>query len=149
MENPGTTQSHHVSDIVQVLNSGIDFYSEAKEKVKDGSVAQFFDRMIAARKLTRERLQPFLRGKQGEKETGSSFAVEARKVYTKVIGSMSSDKNHTYIDQLEEVEDKTLEEIKTALDKEQPPAVETALRQSLQTMQQCHDEMRSLQKSSS
>ena len=139
----------HVHDIIQVLNSGIDFYGDAKEKVEDRQLAQFFDRMLNARRLVKERLQPFAIQEDGEREDGSAFTVEARKVYTKVIGAMSSDKEHTYISQLEEVEDKTLEELKAALKENQPPQFETALRQSLTTMQQCHDEMRALKKATS
>ncbi|WP_213994739.1 PA2169 family four-helix-bundle protein [Arsukibacterium sp.] len=139
----------HVHDIIQVLNSGIDFYGDAKEKVDDRQLAQFFDRMLNARRLVKERLQPFAIQEGGKREDGSAFTVEARKVYTKVIGAVSSDKEHTYISQLEEVEDKTLEELKAALKENQPPQFETALRQSLTTMQECHDEMRALKKATS
>ncbi|SNY51394.1 conserved hypothetical protein [Arsukibacterium tuosuense] len=139
----------HVHDIIQVLNSGIDFYGDAKEKVDDRQLAQFFDRMLNARRLVKERLQPFAIQEDGKREDGSAFTVEARKVYTKVIGAVSSDKEHTYISQLEEVEDKTLEELKAALKENQPPQFETALRQSLTTMQECHDEMRALKKATS
>ncbi len=31
----------HVHDIIQVLNSGIDFYGDAKEKVDDRQLASF------------------------------------------------------------------------------------------------------------
>ncbi|WP_372626004.1 PA2169 family four-helix-bundle protein [Arsukibacterium sp.] len=139
----------HVHDIIQVLNSGIDFYGDAKEKVDDRQLASFFDRMLNARRLVKERLQPFAIAEDGKREDGSAFTVEARKVYTKVIGAMSSDKEHTYISQLEEVEDKTLEELKAALTENQPPQFVTALRQSLTTMQECHDEMRALKKATS
>ena len=105
--------------------------------------------MPNARRLVKERLQSFAIQAAGKREDGSSFTVEARQVYTKVIGAVSSDKEHTYISQLEEVEDKTLEELKAALKENQPPQFETALRQSLTTMQECHDEMRALKKATS
>lgn len=146
MANLHTQEVKHVTDIVQVLNSGIDFYTDAKEKVDDKRLAQFFDRMINARRMVKERLQPFAVQEEGKREEGSAFTVEARKVYTNVIGAMSSDKEATYIAQLEEVEDKTLEEIRIALKEKQPPQYESALLQSLATMQECHDEMRALKK---
>ena len=102
--------------------------------------------MINARRMVKERLQPFAVQEEGKREEGSAFTVEARKVYTNVIGAMSSDKEATYIAQLEEVEDKTLEEIRIALKEKQPPQYESALLQSLATMQECHDEMRALKK---
>lgn len=146
MTNLHSQEMKHVTDIVQVLNSGIDFYSDAKEKVDDRKLAQFFDRMLNARRMVKERLQPFAVQEEGRREEGSALTVEARKVYTKVIGALSSDKEHTYISQLEEVEDKTLEEIRIALKEKQPPQYEAALLQSLATMQECHDEMRALKK---
>ena len=146
MANLHTQEVKHVTDIVQVLNSGIDFYTDAKEKVDDKRLAQFFDRMINARRMVKERLQPFAVQEEGKREEGSAFTVEARKVYTNVIGAMSSDKEATYIAQLEDVEDKTLEEIRIALKEKQPPQYESALLQSLATMQECHDEMRALKK---
>lgn len=149
MAQLNTPDMKHVSDIIQVLNSGIEFYSDAKDKVEDKHLVQFFDRMVTARRMVKEQLQPFAVQDDGKREEGSAFSVEARKVYTKVIGAMSSDKDHTYISQLEEVEDKTLEEFRIALKEKQPPQYEAALLQSMATMQECHDEMRALKKSTS
>lgn len=149
MAQLNTPDMKHVSDIIQVLNSGIEFYSDAKKKVEDKHLVQFFDRMVTARRMVKEQLQPFAVQDDGKREEGSAFSVEARKVYTKVIGAMSSDKDHTYISQLEEVEDKTLEEFRVALKEKQPAQYEAALLQSMATMQECHDEMRALKKSTS
>ena len=144
MAQLNTPRVNHASDIVQVLNSGIEFYTDAKEQVRDQRLVQFFDRMITARLLVKERLQPFALQEDGKREEGSAFSVEVRKVYTKVISAISSDTEHTYISQLEEVEDKTLEELRIALKDNQPPQYEAALLQSMATMQECHDEMRAL-----
>src|SRR5690606_35931899 len=140
MANLHTQEVKHVTDIVQVLNSGIDFYTDAKEKVDDKRLAQFFDRMINARRMVKERLQPFAVQEEGKREEGSAFTVEARKVYTKVMGEMSSNKEDTYIAQLEEVEDKMLDEIRIALKEKQRAQYESALLQAFATMQECHDE---------
>ena len=146
MSNLNTTEVKHVSDIVQVLNSGIEFYTDAKSKVDSPNIARFFDRMIAARKSVKQQLQPFAVVEEGKPEQGSAFTVDARKVYTKVISAISSDKDHTYISHLEEVEDKTLEEIRAALDEKQPADCESALLAALSTMKACHDEMRNLKR---
>ena len=146
MSNLSTTEVKHVSDIVQVLNSGIEFYRDAKEQVDNPQLASFFDRMINARRTVKQNLQPFAIAEEGEVEQGSAFTVEVRNIYTKIIGVMSSDKEHTYISQLEEVEDKTLDEIRTALNKKQSADCEAALLSSLATMQECHDEMKKLKR---
>lgn len=147
MAQLNTPRVNHASDIIQVLNSGIEFYSDAKEQVSDQRLVQFFDRMLNARLMVKERLQPFAVIEDGKREEGSAFSVEVRKVYTKVISAISSDTDHAYINQLEELEDKTLEEIRMALKDKQPPQYEAALLQSMTTMQECHDEMRALKRS--
>lgn len=147
MAQLNTPQVNHAADIIQVLNSGIEFYSDAKEQVSDQRLVQFFDRMLNARLMVKERLQPFAVIEDGKREEGSAFSVEVRKVYTKVISAISSDTDHAYINQLEELEDKTLEELRMALKDNQSPQYEAALLQSMTTMQECHDEMRALKRS--
>ena len=144
-----THQGHdvnHITDIIQVMNSGIDFYEKAQEKVKDPAIVALFQRMIDARKVSVENLQPYAINEQGEREDGSSFAVEARRAYTALITKFSSDNDQTYVKELEEVEDKTLSEIKTAMKKPQPHDCEAALAKVLLTMQSCHTEMSRMQK---
>ena len=137
---------HHIADIIQVMNSGIDFYEKAQEKVTDPSIIALFQRMIDARKVSVERLQPYAINENGERENGSDFAVEARKAYTSVITKLGADKNATYVSELEEVEDKTLAEIKHALKKPQSHDCEAALSKTLLTIQSCHAEMSKMKK---
>ena len=47
---------NHITDIIQVMNSGIDFYEKAQDKVQDPSVSALFQRMIDARKVSVESL---------------------------------------------------------------------------------------------
>jgi len=137
---------HHIADIIQVMNSGIDFYEKAQEKVTDPSIIALFQRMIDARKVSIERLQPYAINETGHRENGSDFAVEARKAYTSLITKLGADKNATYVSELEEVEDKTLAEIKHALKKPQPHDCEAALSKTLLTIQSCHAEMSKMKK---
>ncbi len=137
----------HIADVVQVLNSGIDFYSQAREKVDDANVQYVFDQMIEARKQARARLQPLAMLEKGEVEDGSDWAVETRRLYAKVIAAFSDDEVHTLVDQLEEVEDKTLKELKTAFEKSEAATTKRAVAEVLTLMQACHDKMLALQKS--
>ena len=43
-----------VSSLVHVLNSGIDFYREAKEMVADSQTQPYFDRMISRREMVKQ-----------------------------------------------------------------------------------------------
>ncbi len=137
---------HDIDDLVQVLNSGIEFYNEAKTKVDDLAIRAVFDDMAKVRVAAVESLQPFVAVQEGERETGGDWAIDTRKFYTKFIAMMSSDKEHTYVKELEEVEDKTLKEFDRVMDKDQPPQFKQVLANIRAALQQCHDQMLGLQK---
>ena len=139
------SEVNHITDIIQVMNSGIDFYQKAQDKVEDPAIGALFQRMIDARKVSVERLQPYAINEKGEREDGSK-SVEARRAYTALLTTFTSHNDRTYVKELEEVEDKTLEEIKAAMDKPQPADCEAALAKTLLTMQSCHAEMSRMQK---
>lgn len=139
-------QVKHVTDIVKVMNGGIDFYEKAKQEVDNSRVQQMFDKMITAKESAVRELQPFAIEEQGDAETSSSFEVDAREKYTKLLDKMNSDSTeHTYVDQLEEVEDKVLAELDNALQHTQPAGCEQVLLKVKAHMRECHDEMKALQ----
>lgn len=146
MNQSQTHTVEHVSDVIKVLNSGIDFYEKAQDEINDPRVKTVFSKMIDARHRAVTRLQPYAIAEQSEKESGSDFSVQARKVYTQVLASIKSDERATYVTQLEEVEDKTLEELEAALDKDQPSLCRSALTETYAQMKNCHDQMLALQK---
>ena len=134
-----------VTDIIKVLNGGISFYEEAIDKVKSQSLKTMFGRLILQKRHAVAKLQPYAIEEQGEVEKDSSIAVSIRKTYTKLLSGISSDVDHTYVEQLEEVEDKTLEVIREALKHEQPAAVNQVLLGVLNDAKIAHSEMKSLQ----
>ncbi|KXI27876.1 ferritin-like domain-containing protein [Paraglaciecola hydrolytica] len=138
-----------VADIIKVLNGGIKFYEEALNKVDAQSIKVVFGRMIVQKRSAVAKLQPYAIAETGEVEKDSSMAVDVRKTYTKLLSAVSSDSDHTYVSQLEEVEDKTLEVIREALEEEQPVAVKQVLLGVLSDAKLAHGEMRSLEKMTS
>jgi uncharacterized protein (TIGR02284 family) len=134
-----------VTDIIKVLNGGISFYEEAVDKVKSQSLKTMFGRLILQKRHAVAKLQPYAIEEQGEVEKDSSIAVSIRKTYTKLLSGITSDADHTYVEQLEEVEDKTLEVIREALEREQPVAVNQVLLGVLSDAKIAHSEMKSLQ----
>ncbi|SBS39826.1 hypothetical protein MSP8887_04024 [Marinomonas spartinae] len=142
-----TAYAHHITDIIKVMNGGIEFYQEAKNKLDDTTYQAFFDRMIEAKQEAATDLQPFAIDEQGEVELDNSTLVKAHQTYTKLLSNISGDSTaFTYIDQLEELEDKVLEELDHALVRNQPQDCEVTLRRIKVKMQECHDEMKALQK---
>lgn len=142
-------QVEKVTDIIKVLKGGINFYEDARQKVQSHGVKTVFGRMVQSKREAIEKLQPFAIAEQGEKEDDTAFSVDARKMYTKLISVLSPDSDHTFVDQLEEVEDKTLEVIKDALEEDQPTACNKALLDVLADAQSAHDQMKSLQHTTS
>ncbi|MCW8108257.1 PA2169 family four-helix-bundle protein [Alteromonas ponticola] len=134
-----------VSEIIKVLNGGIEFYQDGVEKVNEARITSLFTRMIEEKKEAVTALQPYAVAEQGRAETNHDVGVDIRNMYTTLVGSITSDKAHTYIKQLEEVEDKVLLSIDEALEEEQPSNCAAELRRIRTRMQQCHDEMKLLQ----
>jgi len=93
---------NHITDIIQVMNSGIDFYQTAQDKIQDPAIGALFQRMIDARKICVESLQPYAINQQGEREDGSSFVVEARQAFTALISKFTNDNDQIYVKELEE-----------------------------------------------
>ncbi len=141
-----TAHAHHITDIIKVMNGGIEFYQEAKTKLDNSTYKAFFDRMIGAKAEAVAELQPFAIDQQGEVETDTNNLVKARQTYTKLMSKISSDSTtFTYVYQLEEVEDKVLEELDLALERNQTQDCEVTLRRVKVRMKECHDEMKALQ----
>lgn len=138
--------AENINSIIKVLNGGIEFYETAVEKVDNTAIAGVFKAMILARKNAIVKLQPFAKMSEGERETGSALGVKAREIYTNVIGLIADDKDHAYIEQLEEVEDATLAEIKDAMEANPAPLYASTLREVYLEMKQCHDRMLNLQR---
>jgi|TARA_R110000764_G_scaffold194023_1_gene279338 uncharacterized protein (TIGR02284 family) len=140
-----TAQTNHISDIIKVMNGGIEFYQEATTKLDNTTYQAFFDRMISAKEEAVAELQKFAVQEDGYPESDTSNAVKARQAYTKLLSKISSDSTFTYVDQLEEVEDKVLVEIDAALEKKQAQDCEVTLQRVKVRMKECHDEMKALQ----
>ena len=133
-----------IDDIVKVLNGGIEFYEDAIKKVESPRVRSVFTQMIKFRREALYKLQPLVIKQTGEIESSSSLVVSIRKMYTDLIGKITGD-DHTFVAQLEEVEDKTLEVIREAFEANHDPAVKQTLTMLLSKAKAVHDEMKILQ----
>lgn len=140
-----TTKVSKITNIIQVMHSGVEFYEDAMSSVESSHVKRVFLKMIRTKNAIIESLQPFAVVEQGEREDGNSLAVDARKVYAKVANIFSSNTEHTFVDQLEEVEDKVLEVIDDALSEDQPAHTLAKLREVRMESKRMHDEMKALQ----
>ncbi|WP_412971274.1 PA2169 family four-helix-bundle protein [Glaciecola sp. MF2-115] len=135
----------NISDIVKVLQGGVEFYEEAVQKVDSPNIRSTFSKMIKEKTEAIEKLQPFIINKTGSREEESHWMVSTRQAYTKVLSAFTSDEEHTYVKQLEEVEDKVLEVLDEAMAEDQPASCTLVLREMRARAQQLHDEMKALQ----
>lgn len=135
-----------VSDIVKVLNGGIEFYKDGIHKVSGQSIQAMFKRMIEEKQQAVLALKPYLPESSAQRENNDAdWIVRFRNMYARLRESLESTNDHVDIEQLEEVEDRVLRVIDSALETDPPQHYACELRRIRTRMQQCHDEMHSLQ----
>ncbi|OKY26041.1 PA2169 family four-helix-bundle protein [Thalassotalea sp. PP2-459] len=137
-----------VKELIKVLNGGVEFYKEAKEELSDNTLATIFNKMITEKTRAISELQTYVLIDEGEIEDDSDLVVTMREKYTKLLTVVRADKEHTYLDQLEEVEDRVLDKLSAAMEASLPEPCNIALSQIQIRMQACHDEMKALQQAS-
>lgn len=143
-----SNQSLHtekVADVIQVMKAGVEFYEEAENKVENEFVKATFRRMSRNKKAAIEAIQPMVIVNEGKREEDTSFAVETRKAYTNFISTFSNNEDHTYVKQLEEVEDKILDILDEALEDEKTANGKQVLTIIRTDAQKMHDDMKVLQ----
>lgn len=134
-----------LNDVIAVLKGGAEFYREGAEQVKDPALADLFRENARKRDAAIAELSAEVQA-HGSEPTGGSWAEKAHSWYTQAK-SWFGDKDDTLVAELEEHEDRTLEEIRDAL--EDIPAAgsaRTILERHLATFRETHDKMRALKK---
>lgn len=135
-----------IRDLIKVLNDGVNFYTDAKIELKGSGYESIFQEMIDVRQNALVRLQPLLYAREGDVESGQTFQGSLLKTYTDLLAKLKSSKSKTYIVQLEELEDRTLEYVKKAQLEVVSVDFSMALNYILVSMQECHNRMRSLKR---
>lgn len=141
-----TNEISAIRDLIKVLNDGVKFYTDAKIELKGSGYDAIFQEMIDVRQNALVRLQPLLYAREGEVEGGQTLEGSLRKAYTDLLAKIKSNKSKTYIVQLEELEDRTLEHVKKAQEEVVSVDFTIALNYILISMQECHNRMRALKR---
>lgn len=135
-----------IRDLIKVLNDGVNFYTDAKIELRGSGYESVFQEMIDVRQNALVRLQPLLYAREGDVEEGNTIEGSLRKTYADLLAKIKSSKSKTYIVQLEELEDRTLETIKKAQQEVVSIDFNIALNYILVSMQECHNRMRALKR---
>ena len=134
-------EAREIQELVTILHYSADFYREAHDKVTNAALKETFDEIARIKEQLVGRLQPLVMLQTGEAEYGHSAAVKVRQIYTNILASLQKDKAETFIDNLEEVEDKTRAQARKALDAADTTVVAIALRDAYPEIERCHEEM--------
>jgi uncharacterized protein (TIGR02284 family) len=69
------TSVENVTDVIQVMRAGVEFYQDAIEKVSNPALKSTFTKMATKKAAAIQALQPLAIAEQGDIEDGSSLAV--------------------------------------------------------------------------
>lgn len=137
------TDTSTLNDLIAVLEDGRAFYSEAADKVDRGDLKALFGRMASTKKAILTELRSRVAA-TGDSPSDGSFAGSVRKTYADLKARMSKDTDAEYIAQLEEFEDRILDEFRDALQESEDVEVQALAAKYMPQVQLDHDEMKAL-----
>ena len=138
------TDNATLNDMIEVLNDGKKFYEEAAGEVKRTDLKALFSRMARTKGAIASDLRTAVVANGGKPAEGGTFAGALRTAYAEVATKLSSDKDYTYIAQLEEFEDRILKAFKDAQTKSDDEGVRTIAQRYMPEVLRDHNEMRGL-----
>jgi uncharacterized protein (TIGR02284 family) len=133
-----------LKDIVETARDGADFYESAQRKVNNPRLRAIFGRMSAAKRELITGLSDHLAVSGEPAPEGGTLFGSLRRLYAEVLATLASDDDHVYVSQLEEAEDRLLDQIQKAIDAASETDARVQLQAYLPKVRACHDEMRDL-----
>lgn len=138
-----TENSTKLNDLIEILRDGKTFYDDASTKVTDPTLRQLFRDMSSVRGAVIADLSAEVRMEGAKPAEGGTMAGGLRKVYADALAALTSDKNTTYVNQLEAAEDRLLHAFEDAMKSTDSPKVAEILSRHSTKVRQMHDLMRS------
>jgi uncharacterized protein (TIGR02284 family) len=136
----------NLKDLVELLNDGEKFYSEAATKVKIPAYANLFQRMAQQKQAIASDLSARLASHGETAPEGGTLLGSLRKFYADVRASMSSDAESIYVAQLEQTEDRILEAFRDELTQSDDMELRRIAERHYPDLKRTHDEMRDLKR---
>jgi uncharacterized protein (TIGR02284 family) len=137
-----TQNADKLNDLIQILRDGRSFYQDAAAKVVDPSLRTLFHDMAATRAAVIVDLAAEVR-MEGETPADSGTVTGGlRKIYGDVLAAMASDKDSTYVNQLEAAEDRLMHAFTAALNEADIARVTDILNLHMPKIRRMHDLMR-------
>jgi uncharacterized protein (TIGR02284 family) len=139
-----STDTATLNDMIEVLNDGKKFYEEAVGEVRRTDLKALFSRMARTKGAIASDLRTAVVANGGKPSEGGTFAGALRKAYAEIATKLSTDKDYTYIAQLEQFEDRILQAFKDAQAKSDDQGVRTIAERYMPEVLRDHNEMRGL-----
>jgi len=136
----------NLKDLIELLNDGEKFYSEAATKVKIPAYANLFQRMAQQKQAIASDLSARLASHGETAPEGGTLLGSMRKFYADVRASMSSDAESIYVAQLEQTEDRILEAFRDELTQSEDMELRRIAERHYPDLKRTHDEMRDLKR---
>jgi uncharacterized protein (TIGR02284 family) len=136
----------NLKDLIELLNDGEKFYSEAATKVKVPAYADLFRRMALQKQAIASDLSARLAARGETAPAGGTMLGSLRKLYTEVRASMAKANESVYVAQLEQTEDRILEAFRNDLTQSEDMELRRIAERHYPDLKRTHDEMRDLKR---
>jgi uncharacterized protein (TIGR02284 family) len=138
------TDSGTLNELIEVLEDGKNFYEEAATKVTRPDLRDLFTRMATTKGAIASDLRTAVVARGDQPATGGSFSGSIHKGYSEIRAKLSSDKNHAYVAELEQFEDRILETFQHAAQQSDDAGVRTLAQRYMPDVSRDHAQMRDL-----
>lgn len=133
-----------LNELIEITRDGLRFYDSVRPEVKDPVLFDLFKRKSETRAQLIQDLSALV-SVQGEvPASGGTTLGAVRQTYADLLAKLSSNSDTTYVNQLEEAEDRLLHAFEDARKATQIPLIAAALDRYLPQVRQMHDEMKNL-----
>lgn len=134
-----------LNELVEIARDGERFYDEAARKVHSDELRTIFRQQSDVRRKLMDALGEAISRRGETPSSATTLAGDMRRAYAAALAKMG-DKDETYVDQLEQMEDRLLEHYRQALDAAAPGgSVRTILTRQRPAVEAAHERMRRLQ----
>ncbi|MEB0039201.1 PA2169 family four-helix-bundle protein [Pseudomonas sp. MH10] len=136
-----------LNELIEITRDGQRFYEHAADEVKDPRFKALFLDMAQAKNEVIRALSVEVATENEKPADGGTLLGKMRQMYADTKATLSSDESYTYVEQLEEAEDRILHAFEDAL-QSQDPKVQAVAAEKLPQVRAAHDRMRNLKRDS-
>ena len=139
-------KTHTLNELIEITRDGERFYRHALSEVKSPELLQVFEEMAQVKSAVIQALAVKVSANEEHPAQGGTLFGRFREAYANARAGMASDKDATYVAQLEATEDRILAAYEDAL-KDADVDVQALLGLELPKLRACQARMSALKKS--